>query len=65
MLLKNSKSNSNDDIKAKFSQFKTQIQQSGQNPQAMLDNLVQSGKVTRQQLNEAVRMANLFSWLIK
>lgn len=49
---------------SQFQQFATQIKNSKQDPQALLDNLVQSGKVNQQQLQQATEMAKMFKSIL-
>lgn len=67
MLLKNKKINTSQsgDMASQFKKFKQEILSSGKNPNEMLNELVSSGKVSKQQLEKAKQLANLYSYLIK
>ena len=45
---------------SEFSKFKKDIEDSGRDPQQILDELVASGKVTQSQINQAKRLAGLY-----
>lgn len=61
MLLKNNRRNNypsdNGNILNNFNQFRNQIIASGKNPQAILNDLISSGKVTQEQVNKATEIA--------
>ena len=52
---------SNGDILSEFLGFKKRIENSGKDPQTMLNELVASGKVSQQQLNRAKTLASVFA----
>ncbi len=64
MLLKNGKKNSGDMV-SQFNNFKKQLSQTGKNPKDLLNELVSSGKVSKEQLENATRLANMYKYLIK
>lgn len=43
---------------SKFNDFRQQIQQTGKDPAKILEELIQSGRVTRDQVERAKQMAN-------
>ena len=45
---------------SKFAQFKREIEESGRDPNEILEELVASGKVTQSQINQAKRLASLY-----
>lgn len=47
-----------------FQQFAEQFKKTKQDPQTVIDQLVQSGKVTQEQLNQATQMANTFKSIL-
>lgn len=47
-----------------FNQFKNQLQQTGRQPQQILDELINSGKITKEQLDQARNMAEMFQKLM-
>lgn len=53
------------DILSQFLNFKKDIENSGKDPNAILNELLTSGKVSPQQLNKAKTMATLFANKIK
>ena len=53
--------NGNDDMLSQFMGFKKRIENSGRDPQTMLNELVASGKVSQQQLNRAKTLATVFA----
>lgn len=55
----------NGDIMSQFMQFKKQIEASGKDPQAMLNELLASGKVSPTMLNKAKTLATVFANKIK
>lgn len=57
--------NMSGNIVQQFSNFADNFRKSGKDPQAFLDELVNSGKVTQEQVNKATEMAKQFSWLIR
>lgn len=61
MLLKNKTKN---EISTNFESFKQQILQSEKNPQQILDELIKSGKVSKQQLSNVMKLANTYKYLI-
>lgn len=66
MLLRNQKNNvQNGDIQTSFQSFRNQILNSGRNPQDVLNEMVSSGKVNKQQLDRATKLARMYSWLIR
>lgn len=52
--------NGNSDILSEFMGFKKRIENSGKDPQTMLNELIASGKVNQQQLNRARTLASVF-----
>lgn len=66
MLSNNRKSNfgSNQNMVSQFMQFRREIEQSGKDPRAMLDEMVASGKVTKQQVEQAKGMAMLYKSIL-
>ena len=56
---------SNNDMMSQFMQFKKQIEASGKDPQAMLNELLASGKVSPALLNKAKTLAAVFANKIK
>lgn len=46
--------------KQQFLKFAEEIKRSGKNPETMLNELISSGKVTREQVEEAKRKAELY-----
>lgn len=65
MFLKNKKTNASGDMTTQFESFKKQILSSGKKPEQILNDLISSGRVNSQQLENAKRLANLYSYLIK
>lgn len=55
----------NGDMISQFMQFKKQIEASGKDPQAMLNELLASGKVSPTLLNKAKTLAAVFANKIK
>jgi len=53
--------NGNGDILSQFMGFKKRIENSGKDPQTMLNELIASGKVNQQQLNRAKTLASVFA----
>lgn len=51
----------NGDIMSQFMQFKKQIEASGKNPQALLNEMLASGKVSPTMLNKAKTLATVFA----
>ena len=51
----------NGDILSEFLGFKKRIENSGKDPQSMLNELIASGKVNQQQLNRAKTLASVFA----
>lgn len=47
-----------------FNQFKQQLQQTGKNPAQILEELIKSGRVSQDQVNQAKNMAELVQSLI-
>lgn len=47
-------------LMAQIRQFASNLQRSGQDPEALLNEMVNSGKVSQQQLENAKNLANLF-----
>lgn len=47
-----------------FQQFAEQFKKTKQDPQTVLDQLVQSGKVSQEQLQEATQMAQMFKSIL-
>ena len=64
MLLKNNRK-TNGNIINQFYDFKKQIERSGQNPQAILNELIKNGKVKKSDLDRVKNIAQTFSYLIK
>lgn len=60
----NRNSNQNE-LKSNFFKFAEEIRKSGKNPKQMLDDAINSGKFTPEQINQARTMANLFSGILK
>lgn len=48
---------------AAFKQFQAAMQ--GKDPQAMVNQLVQSGKISQQQYNQIMQQAQLFATMLK
>lgn len=48
---------------SQFNQFKQSMQ--GKDPQAVLNNLIQSGQVSKAQVDQATQMANMFRGLLR
>jgi len=65
MLLKNTRKINSGDVVSQFNQFKKQVEQSGQTPQQILNGLLSSGQISKNQLDNVVNMAKQFSHLIK
>lgn len=42
-----------------FNEFKTMLQKSGKDPAVLLDQMIKSGQVSQQQLDQAKQMANM------
>ena len=55
----------NADMVSQFMQFKKQIEASGKDPQAMLNELLASGKVSPALLNKAKTLAAVFANKLK
>lgn len=53
----------NIDLIKQFNQFRNSLQ--GQNPQAILDQLVKSGRVSQEQVDKAEQMAKQFSSILR
>ena len=53
--------NDGGDILSQFMGFKKRIENSGRDPQTMLNELIASGKVNQQQLNRAKTLASVFA----
>lgn len=51
------------DMVGQFQRFKQSI--SGQDPQALLNNLLQSGKFTQADIDRARQMAQMFSGILR
>ena len=51
----------NGDIMSQFMSFKKQIEASGKDPQAMLNEMLASGKVSPTMLNKAKTLATVFA----
>jgi len=47
-----------------FNQFKDMLQKSGKDPAVLLDQMVKSGQVTQQQLEQAKQMAEMAKSLL-
>ena len=58
-------SNGSGDIMSQFMSFKKQIEASGKDPQAMLNEMLASGKVSPTMLNKAKTLATVFANKIK
>lgn len=56
---------SNGDMMSQFMSFKKQIEASGKDPQAILNELLASGKVSPTMLNKAKTLATVFANKIK
>ena len=56
---------SNGDIMSQFLQFKKQVEASGKDPQALLNEMLASGKVSPAMLNKAKTLAAVFANKIK
>lgn len=54
MLVKNSVT------KSQFLKFADEIKRSGKNPETILNDLISSGKVSKEQVEEAKRKANFY-----
>lgn len=66
MELRNRKNNvQNNNLKSDFDSFKSRFLQSGQDPQQVLNELVRTGKVNKEQLDRATKLAQMYSWLIR
>lgn len=65
MLLKNNKQSGTGNMVSQFKQFQNQINSSGKNPRDILNELVSSGKVSKEQLENATRLANMYRFLAK
>ena len=52
-------------MQAQFRQFSENIRKSGKNPKDILNELVSSGKVSREQLEKATAMARMFAGKLK
>ena len=48
---------------SQFNQFKQSMQ--GKDPQAVLNNLIQSGQVSKALVDQATQMANMFRGLLR
>ena len=48
---------------SQFNQFKQSMQ--GKDPKAILNNLIQSGQVSKAQVDQATQMANMFRGLLR
>ena len=55
----------NGDMMSQFMSFKKQIEASGKDPQALLNELLASGKVSPTMLNKAKTLATVFANKIK
>lgn len=55
----------NGDIMSQFLQFKKQVEASGKDPQALLNEMLASGKVSPAMLNKAKTLAAVFANKIK
>ena len=58
-------SNGSGDIMSQFMSFKKQIEASGKDPQALLNEVLASGKVSPTMLNKAKTLATVFANKIK
>lgn len=47
-----------------FNQFKNTLTQTGKQPQQILNDLINSGKVTKEQLDQAKSMAEMFTKIL-
>lgn len=65
MLKRKQSNNSTNNIFVQFNDFAENFRRSGRDPQAVLDELVNSGKVSKEDVEKATNLANQFSWLIK
>ena len=57
--------NKSGDLLSQFMNFKKEIENSGRDPNTMLNELLASGKVSPQQLNKAKTLAAVFANKIK
>lgn len=57
--------NSNTNLRNNFLQFAREIRQSGKNPEAMLNELISSGKVSKEDVEKAKQKASSFLPIIK
>lgn len=55
--------NANDSLKSKFNEFKRNIERSGKDPKAILNELISSGKVSKEQIEKAKALADKFGRL--
>lgn len=61
MMIRNQKTSSN--ILQQFNQFKSQLESTGKSPEVILNDLINSGKITKEQLDKATSLAKMYSWL--
>jgi hypothetical protein len=59
-MLSNKRNFGNGGLIGQIRQFVSNLQRSGQDPEALLNEMVNSGKVSQQQLENAKNLANLF-----
>ena len=64
-MFKNNEGKSGGNIMQRFKAFAKDINSSGRNPEDILKELVDSGKVSKQQLDNAVKMAKQYEPLLK
>ena len=56
----NGAGNNNGDLMSQFVKFKQQVEASGKDPQALLNELLSSGKVNQAMYNRAKTLASVF-----
>ena len=59
-MLSNKRNFGNGGLIGQIRQFASNLQRSGKNPEELLNEMVNSGKVSQQQLENAKNLANLF-----
>lgn len=62
-MLKNSQNSTS--LKDQFNRFCADFKKSGQDPNVLLNQLVSSGRVSKEQVDMAVKMSRLFAGLLK
>lgn len=62
-MLKNSQNSTS--LKEQFFKFCSDFKKSGQDPNALLNQMIASGRVTKEQVDNAIKMSRIFAGLLK